>query len=861
MPLDKPRIAAVRSFLRNFNALLKAIRLYGPDHKRVKFQSDAAWTDLQATIVATGSVGFVLGVSGSRLVLDGEPLEVSITERGLTELLSANGLDSVQFTSGVTQEELIAFVRACAAAGSKGSETAEEPWAPFMGTRSSIRVNQVRFVASGPGGLNLTPLNQPTAPVSAAAPPVSEELPASADDPLKLLKLMLSPAAPETKAASVETEKDAGSTESVPVEEEEAIRLVQVLVRFADGLRSGQPGVAAGQLKEQLGNMPITVRQALQQTMVGLSELPAGKEMDRPLLLQLGEQLAIRFALERMARGGSEVVVGQKLLDRMTGEIESLRKVLSFHEEKMEQAGLQVESAADVLDRKFWAGVPESGKRTVLLSPEAWCIPPRNVRQYVEQLIERGDSQLAEEILKNYANCVQSPELRARLKVAPGIGELADLYGRMSGSSFLATISLVASQMAKEPESQLHGPLGATFVKLAQEGASRRNYAVLGEVLASLGRLEQSRPGIFSNLRAALDIENKFQEFIDGSLRLPSLPSGIGVVLQHSPQTAMEILSVRLARCLRRRERDRIVDLAQELGTEAVAQLSEIVRSAPPAKAAPAVGLLSRLDPSSLAKILRIRLPEWHRSYHDLVVQQVGAGGGSGRGELLAGLLDVLDSLVLGDALEEIGLSGEQTAASRLHSLAKRELPQSSSPYLCLKSVEALGRLRDPTAVSFFTDLVTAKRLGRWVHHRELRIVAAQSLQKTDPEMGKAIVRESGLTERDLSLAPLDPSDVWPGVRPRRYQRIRLSKPVVASLMTPRVEFEVTLRVLSLGGGLLTSRQSLPAGVEAVMKLNLGLRNLIAKVFLRGALSQGTFFSIAEIDLDERLKLRSLLTD
>ena len=51
--------------------------------------------------------------------------------------------------------------------------------------------------------------------------------------------------------------------------------------------------------------------------------------------------------------------------------------------------------------------MPESGKRAVLTSPEAWCIPPRNVQQYVEELMGRGESEAAGDMLLQYASCVR----------------------------------------------------------------------------------------------------------------------------------------------------------------------------------------------------------------------------------------------------------------------------------------------------------------------------------------------------------------------------------------------------------------------------------------------------------------------
>ena len=132
------------------------------------------------------------------------------------------------------------------------------------------------------------------------------------------------------------------------------------------------------------------------------------------MLLRLAEDLAIRFAIDRYQRGEVKVNAVRQMLDRMGSELATLRKLLKSREEKMATAGMMVESHADVLDRQFWAAVPDSGKRTVLMSSEAWCIPPRNIQQYVEDLMGRGESDAAGDILLHYASCVQNKDAEAR---------------------------------------------------------------------------------------------------------------------------------------------------------------------------------------------------------------------------------------------------------------------------------------------------------------------------------------------------------------------------------------------------------------------------------------------------------------
>ena len=53
-----------------------------------------------------------------------------------------------------------------------------------------------------------------------------------------------------------------------------------------------------------------------------------------------------------------------------------------------------------------------------------------------------------------------------------------------------------------------------------------------------------------------------------------------------------------------------------------LAQLREILRTGQPRQASGAVGLVSRLDVGTLLELLPVRLPEWNRCYHDVVVRQ-----------------------------------------------------------------------------------------------------------------------------------------------------------------------------------------------------------------------------------------------
>src|SRR5882672_5279000 len=142
-----PKATAARAFVRSLNILLKFARLYGYDHARVADQLTVAWQELRTAIPEGAETGLLLGASGSQLLLDGVPLEGSPAEKQFSQLLSAAGLASLQFTPQVTQAELTKFLHAFPTGKAKPAELAEHLKIAIADAKG-IRVNEVCFVAT-----------------------------------------------------------------------------------------------------------------------------------------------------------------------------------------------------------------------------------------------------------------------------------------------------------------------------------------------------------------------------------------------------------------------------------------------------------------------------------------------------------------------------------------------------------------------------------------------------------------------------------------------------------------------------------------------------------------------------------------
>jgi hypothetical protein len=879
------RAASARAFVHSLNILIKYARMYGPDHKRTEAQFETTWKELQQGLPTAGEGGFLLGVSDNKLLLDGVPLETGQVERSFGQLLTTAGLASLHFSKDVTIEDFTRLVRAFTVAGSKAQDVSKHIKEALSGgsKQSTIKINEVKFVAADPltGDISVA--------AQIAAQTLGPEFKQWLNDPQKLLQLIAAAeganatgggqgggagvpfgsvptgqghwvAGPAPATGDGTATAPAWEGGVVPLQEAEVVQAIRLLTRF--GQVQQDPSAGPEVLQKELTETDPSTRLNLQQLLGTLAAKATTEQQDTPLLMKAAEHMAIRFALERYSKGEVKVNAVHQMMEHMSRQMDSLRQILKLQEEKMNKAGILVESHADILDRMFWAEVPESGKKTVLMSNEAPCVPPRNLRQFVEVLLDRDDKQTSAEILDNYSGCLGTKDIEARRKTAIGLSQLADLYSRLGGESMGKAIHTVSEQLCVEKDPELQSLLSAAFVRLSQEASEARNYQAVNAVCGGMELLLQQRPVLVNDLRSRVGVENRIPEFIEEALRSDPVPADLLVVLRRTSQSGAEHLADRFFRCMRRDECDRMVELVKEMGSPALAQLREIVRTGQPRQAAGVVGLLSRLDVDTLLELLPARLPEWNRFYHDIVVRQIAYGAAPNRGRTLLELAEVLDSAVLPESIDEIGMSGDLSAAPPLLAMARPGEAASRSPFVQLKAIESLGRLRDPEAVTLLREIVETKKTFGWAHHRELRIAAAQSLSKTDPRYSAQILSDSGIEPAELAIAPLDTAPACPWVRQRRYERMVLSRTISAWIGSSWGKSKILIRELSLGGGMGTKEDNLRIGSEAELEISVGMRSKIkAHVLLRRARINEVGFEIVNTDLESRYRLRRILVE
>src|SRR3989441_6168237 len=676
-----PQTAAGRAFVRSLNILLKFARLYGFEHVRTAEQLDTAWRELRMAIPTGSQDGLLLGASGSQLLLDGVPLEGAPAEKQFAQLLSAAGLASVQFFPSLTTEELSRFARAFPTGKAKPAELAQQLKQALAGA-AGIRVNEVCFVATD------SRLKETGLAAQLAAATLGQDHDKFKDwlnDPQKLLELIAAAQGAKSEGhgaggakgaaenASVASAGDRGILGGVPGAsgawgagfhdgkgqyaapgEEEILGILGALTSLGKSGAAAGEGVAPGPFQESMEKLPGQAQDFLKQALATLAAAAPEGKPDQAVLIRLAEHLAIRFALERFERGEVKVNAVRQMLDRMNHEIENLRKILGAHEDKMSDAGMLVESHREILDRQFWAAVPDSGKREVLLSTEAWCIPARNVQSYVNDQIKKGNVAEAVSILHNYATCAGSEEPEARKKAALGLSELAELYAKVDPKLLGVALRHLGLRLSVEQDADIQGLVSGAFVRLSQAAATSRHFAAMEQALDLIAGVETQRPGIANSLRPKMGIEERIPEFVEEALRARHVAAGLTNVLKLLPQTTMEQLAIRFNRCSLRDESEHLANLAADLGEEAVQHARSTVRGGPTREAVEMAGLLSRLDPQSIMVFLPARMKNFPSAAQDRAVRQISASGAARRCHILLELLDHVDPLEMPLVIGEI---------------------------------------------------------------------------------------------------------------------------------------------------------------------------------------------------------------
>ena len=101
----------------------------------------------------------------------------------------------------------------------------------------------------------------------------------------------------------------------------------------------GDPNASPETLQKELTEVDPNTRLNLQQLLGTLAAKATTEQEDTPLLMKAAEHMAIRFALERYSKGEVKVNAVHQMMEHMSRQMDSLRRILKLQEDKMNKAG------------------------------------------------------------------------------------------------------------------------------------------------------------------------------------------------------------------------------------------------------------------------------------------------------------------------------------------------------------------------------------------------------------------------------------------------------------------------------------------------------------------------------------------
>jgi hypothetical protein len=801
------KLAAARGILRSLFALSRYVRLFGLSHARTEAQLESTLARIRGLIPVSG---VVIELAEERLTVESVLLDVTSAEQGFARFLRETHQTTFQFDEKFSSEMLEDVVSAMA--------------------------------------FDRAPVTNVPPPVLLATPDDREWL-SGPSRLLRLLNVAWEEAGGAKAAAIPHSQRRLEQLAS-----EDTGHLLHVIGKLG---HSSDESAALGAARE-FQRIPSPLIDLLRELLTEFSDLQPAPSYDA-LLLRVADQIVIRVIVSKLQDTDIATAEVPGLLERLGRQLHTLRTVMPRYDEKKADGGAALEPRLEALEHELWSTAPDSVKRRVLLCDTPYYMPAASMVEYLERMIAHGEDGTAAEILRNYGSAVDGRDAEGRRRSARGIGELAELYALVAPDFVPRLVKSVSLQLMRESDVRMQALLSAALMRLSYEAQQQRDFVTTAAASDALEEILQRRPVLGMELRPRISVENRLPEYVDEALSAaPVSPELITLLQRHAVPVTQQLCS-RFLQCSLREESAHLTSLAEKLGDESTQELLRRLRTGSSDDALAAVGLLSSLAPDEVVEVLPRRTSEWSRAQQDVLIRQLAIASSPKRGLVLLRLLPDLDGLIIPEAIDEIGISGEANAVSSLIDIAMTGEDARFSAYSKVKAIEALGRLRAASTVEGLHELLHGRKLLHWAQAHEVRIAALQALHMIDPERAASLVPQSGITVRELSLGPLavDPGNPW--ARQRRYSRVFPIKPMMAVATSKAGKAGLDIVALSLGGGRARRQGKMQPGGDVNLQLQLALRKLNSQVLVREVAGNEITFEIADIGLSDRSRLRHLL--
>jgi PilZ domain-containing protein len=869
----------VGRFLRSFQALCVASRLYQKNHPLSNAALETVELHLRAALERVSPIA--IGLENDVLVftpaknIDPVPLEVNAAWTGLVDNWKRRGIRTLLFLPQTNLGELDALSRLL----NLPRNLSDSEWSArlaeyrILGIRVNVPLRQrptaalatlVSVLVAHPGAKFVT--HHLDSPI---APPAFEDLSAS----LRLLARL----EPIVGTSAENNSQRVAESIHIAVLDAES-RTIHQLVRSMSkhAPRDCEPGdkylarISECLLLETLTAQFLAGRLAV-------SDL-------RGVFLSLSE------ALVRAADANAE----QNNRSDFSGSLDAAlsRAARALIPGLPELTAAAAESCAERLHVNFWDELPPREKSAALRGHEAWCVPLSVLRRYVDQLLSAGRSSHGSApiresriLLSNYGRALESEESRARRTSTNGLIELLpvieDLW--LEESPVELDRSAVRALIA-EVSPGIAGMLAALVENLARLSVMRNDFAEFERILTALEDTPRdSEHSHLSALAERLMIETNWQLLLDKALLPnPAKPArshgatdlALARLLARDPERLLSALGSTLNAHGGLDDLPAMARLVIAAGEPVLGALQSHLNDPRRHRTATAIKLLAATEPQRLVNSLPRALAAWDWTLQDLAVAELTRRDAnakpSGVASAFVELLPDAHPLVVPVMLDEIGISGENSAVPLLCKIASGSLEQLRDVFIRIKAIEALGSLRASESADLLRTLLRQRQGLVHTEPAGLRAAAVEALALIENHPASARLRAShdALTKSNISHA-----------RPRRYFRIPLDRPYTARIESRAesraglpAETGMSLRAkkglaaaaarvssISLGGAFIESSRRFAVGDHIRVDIRAGIRHIRSTAVVRNVSASGGGVEFLHMPDVDRERLRRLV--
>ena len=742
----------VARFLRSFQALCVATRLYQKNHPLANTALETADLHLRAALERVSTIA--IGIENDVLVFcpakntDPIPLEINAAWTGLIDNWKRRGIRTLLFLPQTNLGEIDSFSRMLNLSRNLSDAEWSSRFAEFriLGIRVNVPLRQrptaalatlVSVLVAHPGA-QFAPhhLDAP------AAPPTFEDLSVA----LRLLARIQPIVAASTENNS---QRVAESIQMAVLDAESRtiLQLVRAMSKHAP--RDCEAGdkylarISEYLLLETLTAQFLAGRLAvadLRGVFLSLSEsLIRATSANADNTERLNFSGSLDAALSRAARA---LIPGLPEITTAAAEL-----------------------CAERLHHNFWDELPAREKSAALRGPEAWCVPLSVLRRYVDQLLSAGRSSHGSApiresriLISNYGRALESEESRARRTAANGLVELLPVIEHLWLEESPVELDRAAVRaLIAEVSPGIAGMLAALVENLARLSIVRNDFAEFERILVALE--DAPRDAEHSHLTALAErlmVETNWQLLLDKAI-LPSpakasrshdaTDAALARLLARNPERLLSALGTTLNAHRGLDDLPAMARLVLAAGEPVLGALESHLNDPRRHRAATAIKLLAATEPQRLVNDLPRTLPAWDWNLQDLAVAELTrrdlAAKPTGVARAFVELLPDAHPLVVPVMIDEIGISGENSAVPILCKIAAGSTEQLRDVFIRIKAIEALGRLRAADAADLLRTLLRQRQGLVHTEPAGLRAAAMEALALIENHPSSARLRAS----------------------------------------------------------------------------------------------------------------------